>query len=158
MSEPLTVSFATLHRGPIRREWRLEAPGDVLGSLPVELGDVHVSLALRGSPRDGVRARGTIDAMLECECRRCLSEIDLELRADVDIWFRTVAQVTPGEDGVWPFGANAGEIDLTAPIREELLLVIPPYPVCGEGCAGLCPSCGVRLADEECTCPPREAM
>jgi uncharacterized protein len=62
--------------------------------------------------------------------------------------------VTPGEDGVWPYAANAGEIDLTPALREDLLLAIEGYPVCQDACAGLCPSCGARLGEEDCSCPP----
>jgi uncharacterized protein len=152
MFGPLTVAFAALHRGPVQRQWRLETP-EPLGAFP-GLGAVDIHLGLRGNPRDGVRVRGTVESTIDCECSRCLAGISLAVRANVDVWFRTESQVIPGEDGVWPFGAGAGDIDLAGALREELLLAIPEYPVCAESCAGLCPSCGARLADEECACPP----
>ncbi len=33
-----------------------------------------------------------------------------------------------------------------------LAVALNPYPVCREGCAGLCPGCGVNRNEDECTC------
>lgn len=44
------------------------------------------------------------------------------------------------------------EIDLTEPIRENILLELPMKPLCDEDCQGLCPTCGVNLNEAECKC------
>lgn len=46
-------------------------------------------------------------------------------------------------------------LDLTGDIREDLLLEVPPYPVCSPDCRGRCPQCGKNLNDGPCGCPPR---
>jgi uncharacterized protein len=45
-----------------------------------------------------------------------------------------------------------GEIDVTEPIREEIILAIPMKNICDEKCEGICAKCGVNLNKEECKC------
>jgi len=44
------------------------------------------------------------------------------------------------------------EIDLSPPIREQLLLALPTKPLCAENCRGLCPRCGANLNLGACGC------
>ena len=44
------------------------------------------------------------------------------------------------------------EIDLSPPIREQLLLALPTRPLCREDCRGLCPRCGTNLNLGACGC------
>jgi len=44
------------------------------------------------------------------------------------------------------------EIDLAPAVREQILLHIPPPPLCRDDCLGLCPRCGKDLNDGECGC------
>ncbi len=43
-------------------------------------------------------------------------------------------------------------VDLTADLRESILLRFPAYPVCREACPGLCPQCGANRAETPCGC------
>lgn len=43
-------------------------------------------------------------------------------------------------------------IDILPFIREELLLHFSSFPVCSEGCKGLCSTCGVDLNTKRCGC------
>lgn len=156
MGFSLGVPFASLRRGPVAVSGRIEDPAAVLGPLPGEVTALEVDLDVRGRVRDGVRATGTIRGAVRSECRRCLEPLDVPVAADLDAWFRLADEVTPEEDGVWPFEADAAEVDLTPAIREEVWLAVPGYPVCHESCAGLCPRCGAKLREEECTCPGPE--
>jgi uncharacterized protein len=40
-------------------------------------------------------------------------------------------------------------------VRQYALLAIPMKPLCREGCAGLCPTCGRNLNQGPCDCPPQ---
>ena len=40
-------------------------------------------------------------------------------------------------------------VDLAQPIIDAVGLALPFAPACQEGCPGLCPTCGVRLAAAE---------
>ncbi len=43
-------------------------------------------------------------------------------------------------------------VDLTPDVRETILLAFPAFPLCGEECKGVCPSCGRNLNKQECIC------
>jgi uncharacterized protein len=51
---------------------------------------------------------------------------------------------------------SAGRIDLAEVVREELALAVPPFVLCREDCAGLCPKCGSDLNAGPCECAPAE--
>ncbi len=133
MSDGLTVTFGALHRGGVRKQLRIEFPADILGPVPAELGPLDLDLEVRGSPRDGVRVTGRLTSTVACQCRRCLNDVVVSVSASVDTWFRPERDVTPGEDGMWAYADNSGEIDLAPALREDLLLAIPDYPVCEVG-------------------------
>ena len=44
------------------------------------------------------------------------------------------------------------KIDLSEPLEEELLLVLPAKTLCREDCRGLCPKCGKNLNLGDCDC------
>ena len=43
-------------------------------------------------------------------------------------------------------------IELDPLVEEQIALALPPYPVCQDGCKGLCPVCGANLNEGECGC------
>ena len=43
-------------------------------------------------------------------------------------------------------------IDLTEPIREDIIVGLPIKPLCREGCCGLCSHCGKNLNEGDCSC------
>ena len=49
-------------------------------------------------------------------------------------------------------GYSGKEIDLQPAVREQILLSVPPPPLCREDCKGLCPQCGKDLNEGECGC------
>jgi uncharacterized protein len=49
---------------------------------------------------------------------------------------------------------NEYEVDLAPYVHEAIVLSAPMVVVCREDCRGLCPSCGVNLNRETCTCRP----
>lgn len=154
VSGPLEVPVSGLRKGPVTRSWHLDRPREALGEIPDGIRSVDVTVELRAEGRSGVHARGRVSGDALLSCRRCLAEVGVAVEADLDAWYRDPALVTPGEDGVWELAPGEDEIDLSEAIREELWLAMPEWVVCEEACAGLCPGCGVRLADEECRCPP----
>jgi uncharacterized protein len=47
---------------------------------------------------------------------------------------------------------DGDEVDLSPPIREQLLLALPTRPLCRDDCRGLCPQCGTDLNLGACGC------
>jgi uncharacterized protein len=45
-------------------------------------------------------------------------------------------------------------LDLGEPLRQYMLMLEPPKPLCRSDCAGLCPSCGADLNSVRCGCAP----
>jgi uncharacterized metal-binding protein YceD (DUF177 family) len=116
-----------------------EEPSDVLelnDDRMRAVGSITYSLDV-GVSEDGVWARGEVVAEVECECVRCLEKFRRELRVP-DFACQVELQ---GRDMV----------DLTEPIREDILLVLPAHPLCDwDGKK----TCKVRFSTEQNTVEP----
>lgn len=102
---------------------------------------------------------------LSGQCKRCLRPLPLEEPVEL---IRTYvpsgtergprehrddkSEATFDPDLVDEEAYSGKEIDLTGALREQILLSIPPSPLCGEECKGLCPKCGKDLNEGECGC------
>lgn len=138
---PLVLNATELLRQPgtVRR---IEKPVE-LDELDVAddrlAGEVAIDLRLE-STLDDIVVTGTLAVRWSDACRRCLRPLDDTLRIDVEE--RTEA-------------VN-GQLDLTALVRDELLLGPPDAPLCRPDCPGLCPTCGadrtVDGPDRSCDC------
>jgi uncharacterized protein len=94
---------------------------------------------------EGVLVSGSASGRLVGECARCLVDIEDEFLADVQELY-----VYPESDAE-PDEASRMEgdlIDLEPALRDQVVLALPFQPLCTDDCPGLCPECGVRLADE----------
>ena len=106
-----------------------------------------------------------------CPCSRCLAPVSMCLPVDFSLTLIPADEY----DGVPRTNEDSGHthtgssfvpqtvdeetyegktIDLDPLYREQLLLALPPYPVCREGCKGLCTMCGTNLNDRDCGCDP----
>ena len=96
---------------------------------------------------DGVLVHGTAEATWETTCRRCLEPVN----GPVSATFREMYSEKPVEGETYPIRHDAVDLELVA--REAILLDLPLAPLCREGCAGLCVTCGANLNDGACSCP-----
>ena len=151
---PTRIGLAGLEAGPLRRRLRLTGSAVGLGELPLRFERVEVDVEVRRAGGDAVRARGTLGARADAECRRCLAPARVEVEGEWEALFRPPARIPPGEDGVWALDAEARELDVAGPVREELWVRAPRYVECSAACPGMCATCGARLAEERCACPP----
>jgi uncharacterized protein len=69
--------------------------------------------------------RGTLTAPIEAHCARCTQKFSTTV---TDSGF---LRDFPGIQGT-------EEVDITADLREAILLELPHFPLCDEGCKGLC--------------------
>lgn len=85
---------------------------------------------------------GKINLKLIVKCSRCLETFDLSLNIDLE---EPVSKdrVEVGSETI---------IDIGQEINDNIMVAIPMQPVCDEACAGLCPSCGQDLNEEDCDC------
>jgi len=100
--------------------------------------DVHYELYAQHVSEEVV-VRGKITAALDLRCTRC-SE------------FFSTTVVVSDFLRAYPAPEGIDSVDVTADLREELLLQIPGFPVCREECKGLCAQCGANLNKGPCQC------
>jgi uncharacterized protein len=83
---------------------------------------------------------GKLETPAMLRCSRCLKTFERRLRVKQFVFHQELA----GEDFV----------DLTANIREDIILELPQRALCQSECKGLCPVCGRDLNKEVCQCKP----
>jgi len=78
----------------------------------------------------GLLIQGQLHLTLQCECVRCLRSFPYEL--DLPAWACHLP--LQGEEAV-PVDNDC--VDLTGPIRDDILLAFPQHPLCNPECRGL---------------------
>jgi uncharacterized protein len=112
-----------------------------------------VDLDLRlESVSEGVLVSGTVYAPTTGECARCL----MPVTGDVEIYLTelfaypdstTEATTDEEEIGRVVSDSSGDTVDLDQPIIDAVGMELPFSPLCRDDCPGLCPECGVPLAD-----------
>jgi uncharacterized protein len=139
---PRTVPFAEA----LQSETEIPFLTDVVGE--VRLARVGALVRLTG--------RATTVAGLTCD--RCLRPVRYRLVATFEEAVRAGPEV-PASGMRRALGAEDfvltlpdGVLDLSALVREHLLLAVPMVVTCREACRGLCPVCGADRNTEPCAC------
>ncbi len=101
---------------------------------------------------DGVLVHGTMRTNIELDCARCLDPFSMPLKFVLEEEFRPTIDIVSGAtlpheiDEELATRIDAHHIlDLTEVVRQNILLAIPPHPICRNNCAGLCSECGQNL-------------
>lgn len=87
-------------------------------------------------------------ARVKIACDRCLAEFEVELPLNFS---QVYLQEKPEEEEKMRI-EKGFKIELSEPLRQEILIRLPIKKLCREDCAGLCPKCGVNLNSEKCKC------
>ena len=109
-----------------------------------------------------VRLEGTIKALAEIDCDRCLTRVSIPVEADFDVTYVPAADYVEGEAAelhAEDLGLSVYEgevIDIDELVREQVLLALPTRALCREDCKGLCPVCGANRNEKSCECEPHE--
>jgi uncharacterized protein len=111
------------------------------------VGDIHVALRLTAR-NDGIDVDGTVSAAWETVCRRCLADVSGTGVAVVDELY----QIEPLDPDAYLI--EDGQLDLAPLVREVVLLELDNERLCRDGCAGLCPVCGIDRNTTDCACNP----
>lgn len=129
------------------------APADLgiaLAGIP-EGADMDLEVRCE-SAGEGIWVTGTIGSTVVGECARCLEPITWPQEAAFSELFAYPptdargARVAPDDDEIEPpIYVEDDLIDLEPIVRDAVVLTLPLAPVCANDCAGLCPTCGVRL-------------
>jgi uncharacterized protein len=106
-----------------------------------------------------VRIAGSVDAVVELSCSRCLEPAKVEVGRAFDLFFRENDENMYDEDEVelteedtrtaFFSGTQLAVGDI---LREQLLLALPMKALCKVDCKGLCPVCGTNRNLNTCNC------
>lgn len=91
--------------------------------------------------------RGTVTALINCNCDICLLDIDIPLEFEITEEF---SNNSTNNADVWKFSGKF--IDITESLFVNLLLNIPMKFVCNDNCKGLCQICGANRNYDCCSC------
>ena len=96
---------------------------------------------------------GKISGDVVLPCRRCLSDTTVHVKDDTHVIFAEAGSEETEDPDVYVLDERSSEIDLRPAVREQWMLIVPPYAVCRDECKGLCPTCGKDLNEGPCECP-----
>ncbi len=137
------------------RSYEMSEAVDIAGGSCLVQGEIRLTRTNRG-----ILAKGRLHTEVEVTCSRCLGLFGCPLSLDIEEEYFPTTDVVSGawlslpEEPGWFTIDQHHILDLTEAIRQYALLAIPMKPLCGEGCAGLCPICGHNLNQGPCGCLP----
>lgn len=113
-----------------------------------ETATVRMDVMLE-SVREGILVTGSARATGDAVCSRCLDPVEVPLEAGLQELYAWTADDAEVDDlGELGPHLDAELLDLRPAVRDGLILDMPLAPLCDEDCPGLCPTCGVKLADD----------
>ena len=115
---------------------------------PRPLEPLHVTGRVSSAGSGRFYFSGHIEGDVGLECRRCLTDVSAEVSEDVQLIFVEAGDEEIEDPDVYELDPKAPELDLRPAIREEWLLSVPAFVLCGEDCKGLCPTCGADLNED----------
>lgn len=111
---------------------------------------LELDLSLQ-SISDGVLVTGTASAPTAGECARCLTPLTGTVQVDLSVLFdyADAASNEPTDEADEVGQVVDDTVDIEQSIIDAVGMNLPFSPVCRYDCPGLCPECGVPLADFE---------
>ena len=103
----------------------------------------------------GFKITGKFRVRVRLRCRRCLEFFDYELEGNINEMYTRKPRhfdekVRLTEEELSTFYYHGDEINVKEMVRQNILVSIPPYPLCKPNCKGLCPVCGKNLNYGDC--------
>jgi len=109
----------------------------------------------------GLLVTGKLETVVELECAHCLATLRVPVSFEIEEEFRPTLDVSTGIRLPQESGQDTATLidehhilDLAEVVRQDLLLSLPPSPVCRLDCQGLCPYCGQNRNEKSCNCAP----
>lgn len=131
---------------------------------PVFDAEVSVAAPFRGRLQFmrvgiGILVTGWLETTLELACTRCLAPLQTTVRFEIEEEFKPTLDINSGarlpqepDQDPATLIDERHILDLGEVMRQDLLLSLPPSPVCRPDCRGLCPMCGQDWNEGSCAC------
>ena len=150
----LRINISKLPEGSHQRS--LQAKPDEIGLDARFTKEVQVEATLEKTTRQlFVRVGINTGGMFQCD--RCLEDFETEVSTAYGVMYVTEEGAAATEEAeVQVISPEANMIDLGEDVRQYTILALPPKMLCGDDCAGLCPSCGTNLNKKTCQCQKEE--
>lgn len=129
-----------------------------------EMDELVLKAPLTGSltlmhVEDGINAQfEDFQTVVELECERCLKKFDAPVtvnEAERDFTLEAPLDIDDPND-IFLIEPKTFKIDITEPLRQEIILHFPAIPVCSSGCKGICHLCGADRNQKNCDCKEDE--
>lgn len=125
-----------------------------LGEKKFLLADDLVAKDLKGKIEltrldDSILAQVSGNADIGLECDRCLEPYLETVQFDLSLEYHLGGYREDEEDLLV---SRDFKIDVTEPLREEIILAPPVRKLCRKDCKGLCSHCGTNLNAGKCKC------
>lgn len=147
----LRIDLGALRHGPIEMVQTVSADDTLFEGLGFQLSS-EVRLQGRLMETGGGRYfwHGGLETQVEMACRRCLTPVAVDVKHPIEVLFTEDEEADdPASYAIPP---RTMEIDPGGAVREELILSVPNYVLCNDGCRGICAGCGTDLNYGSCTC------
>ena len=127
---------------------------------PVDFDDFKLSSTLKGELEimrieDGFNCKiSKVDTSVELTCDRCLKKFneDIHVKKDERQYYFNKPESIHDPNDIFLVNIKRQDIDLTEPLRQEIILHFPELPVCYKSCKGICPLCGIEKNTKNCDC------
>lgn len=156
------IRLEEVPRAGLRVETTLEVEWAAVSLAPAYEVSGKMPAVRFDASRDGVNLNlvGELEVELKFQCSRCAEPGELCLLLPVQALFvpRGAASIRledaefDNESPTEMFGYEADTFSVEQPFREQLVVNVEPFPICGPGCKGLCSGCGVNLNSQQCSC------
>jgi uncharacterized protein len=103
----------------------------------------------------GLLLRLRLSTTISGPCHRCLEPASVPVAIDAREYQADQPEKGAEAEEVCDY-LEGDQLDVATWAADAIVLAMPHKILCREDCAGLCPSCGVDLNAEACTCPPPE--
>jgi uncharacterized protein len=111
-----------------------------------------------------IRISGSLNAVVELPCSRCLEPARMAISKPFDLFFRERDEQMFDEDEEVELSETetrtafftGTQLAITDILREQILLALPMKALCTVDCKGLCPQCGTNLNFGSCNCPKED--
>jgi uncharacterized protein len=135
--------------GSYREENRtVHAPDGLKAGLVEVPSGAEVTLDLRfEAVSEGVLVTGSAVVPVAGECARCLDPLTSATEVSFQELYRYLPDPGTDESDDEERFLDGDRLDLAPAFRDAVVLALPLSPLCRDDCPGLCPECGVRLAE-----------